>query len=130
MRHTFHKSIALALLCAGTFIFAAQAARHEPYDRSRIYWDMSTRVDAMGWGGNYGRMVQLLDGRLMIVGRYGGGLSYTVSHDYGASWSTPSMIVRNPSGYDYGSPDFSPLADGTILVGGNTRSPTVPFLWG
>ena len=121
MRHTFHKSIALALLCAGTFIFAAQAARHEPYDRSRIYWDMSTRVDAMGWGGNYGRMVQLLDGRLMIVGRYGGGLSYTVSHDYGASWSTPSMIVRNPSGYDYGSPDFTQLADGTILVGLNPR---------
>ncbi len=121
MRQTFHKIIATTFVFVSASTLAAQAARHEPYDRSRIYWDMSTRVDAMGWGGNYGRMVQLLDGRLMIVGRYGGGLSYTISKDYGASWSTPSMIARNPAGFDYGSPDFTQLADGTLLVGLNPR---------
>lgn len=107
-------------------VLTAVAAKHAPYDRSRIYWDLTTRVDAMGWGGNYGRMVQLLDGRLMIVGGYGGGLAYTLSEDYGATWSTPEMIVRHPAGYHYGSPDFTQLADGTILVGLNPR-PSEPY---
>lgn len=117
-------------LCAAALFLSAaaalQAARHEPYDRSRIYWDPYTRVDAIGWGGNYGRMVQLLDGRLMIVARYNGGLCYTVSSDYGAHWGEPVMIVRNPAGFDYGSPDFTQLADGTILVGLNPR-PNEPY---
>lgn len=106
--------------------FTLQAAAHEPFDRSRIYWDMSTQVDAMPWGGNYGRMVQLLDGRLMIVGSYGGGLSYTISTDYGATWSPPTLIIRHPAGFHYGSPDFTQLADGTLLVGLNPR-PSEPY---
>ncbi|MBD5225109.1 MAG: hypothetical protein HDS68_03960 [Bacteroidales bacterium] len=118
--------MAAASVVAVLSLLPAMAARHEPYDRSRIYWDMSTRVDAMSWGGNYGRMVQLLDGRLMVVGAYGDGLAYTLSSDYGASWSTPEMIVRHPSGYVYGSPDFTQLADGTILVGLNPR-PNEPY---
>lgn len=102
------------------------ATSHAPYDRSRIYWDMSTRVDAMPWGGNYGRMVQLLDGRLMIVGSYGGGLAYTISSNYGTTWTAPTMIIKNPAGYIYGSPDFTQLADGTLLVGLNPR-PDAPY---
>lgn len=126
MSHVFNKIMIPAMFCVAASAFVSQAAKHEPYDRSRIYWDMSTRVDAMGWGGNYGRMVQLLDGRLMIVGRYGGGLSYTVSEDYGATWANPTLIVGNPSGFDYGSPDFTQLADGTLLVGLNPR-PYEPY---
>ena len=68
MSQVFNKIMIPAMFCVAASAFVSQAAKHEPYDRSRIYWDMSTRVDAMGWGGNYGRMVQLLDGRLMIVG--------------------------------------------------------------
>ncbi len=126
MSRTFNKILFPAILCSAASAFVCQAARHEPYDRSRIYWDMSTRVDAMGWGGNYGRMVQLLDGRLMIVGRYGGGLSYTVSDDYGATWANPTLIAGHPPGFDYGSPDFTQLADGTLLVGLNPR-PNEPY---
>ena len=118
----FLSIISLALLTG----VAAQAVYHEPYDRSRIYWDPNTRVDAMPWGGNYGRMVQLIDGRLMIVGRYGGGLCYTISTDYGAHWTEPKKIVNKPSGFDYGSPDFTQLSDGTLLVGLNPR-PNEPY---
>lgn len=114
---------AAMLLCATS---VAQAAWHEPYDRSRIYWDTTTRVDAMSWGGNYGRMVQLIDGRLMIVGAYAGGLCYTLSSDYGSTWSTPVKIVDYPEGFIYGSPDFTQLADGTLLVGLNPR-PYEPY---
>lgn len=116
---------AAACLTALTSV-SALAERHAPYDRSRIYWDMTTRVDAMPWGGNYGRMVQLLDGRLMIVGSYGGGLAYTISENYGATWTAPTMIIHNPAGFVYGSPDFTQLADGTLLVGLNPR-PDKPY---
>ena len=120
------KKIFLAAIAAITTSFTIQAVYHEPYERSRIYWDQSTRVDAMGWSGNYGRMVQLLDGRLMIVGRYRPGLAYTISTDYGKTWSNPTNIVSHPSGFEYGSPDFTQLADGTILVGLNPR-PREPY---
>lgn len=125
MRNEIIRIAAAAAVVAGVWQ-GTEAARHAPYDRSRIYWDMSTRVDAMGWSGNYGRMVQLLDGRLMIVGRYSNGLHYTLSSDYGATWSSPQLIMHHPEGFFLGSPDFTQLADGTILVGLNPR-PSEPY---
>ncbi len=124
--HNLNRFMAAAIIGAGASLFVAQAARHEPYDRSRIYWDQSTRCLPLPNSGSYGRMIQLQDGRLMVMGGYAGGVAYTFSSDYGKTWTSPQLAIRNPEGFGYGSPDFTQLADGTLLLGLNPR-PTEPY---
>ena len=126
MSKIINRFVAAAVIGAGAFAFVTQAARHEPYDRSRIYWDQSTRCLPLPNSGGYGRMIQLQDGRLMVMGGYAGGVAFTFSSDYGKTWTPPELAIRNPEGFGYGSPDFTQLADGTLLLGLNPR-PTEPY---
>ena len=126
MSRIISRLIVASVVMAGAVQFVARADRHEPYDRSRIYWDQSTRCLPLPNSGGYGRMIQLQDGRLMVMGGYAGGVAYTFSSDYGKTWTTPELAIRNPEGFGYGSPDFTQLADGTLLLGLNPR-PTEPY---
>ncbi len=115
---------AMVLACA---CLTAQAVRHEPFDRSRIYWDMSTRCVPIGSPSGYGRMIQLQDGRLMMTGgAWSRGVECTFSKDYGKTWSAPEIIIRNTSEWEMCNPDIIQLADGTLLLGINPR-PVQPY---
>lgn len=105
---------------------AVSARKMEPYQGSRIYWDISTQKPVFP-SGNYGRMIQLRDGRLMAVcERHGGGVLVTYSSDEGGTWTSPQLIQSNPSKVPLCVPDLIQLADGSILVGYNPR-PSAPY---
>lgn len=105
---------------------AVSARKMEPYQGSRIYWDISTQKPVFP-SGNYGRMIQLRDGRLMAVcERHGGGVLVTYSSDEGSTWTSPQLIQSNPSKVPLCVPDLIQLADGSILVGYNPR-PSSPY---
>ena len=109
---------------AGTLTVSAR--KMEPYEGSRIYWDISTQKPVFP-SGNYGRMIQLRDGRLMAVcEKHGGGVLVTYSSDEGATWTSPQLIQSNPSKVPLCVPDLIQLADGSILVGYNPR-PSAPY---
>ena len=93
MSKIINRFVAAAVIGAGAFAFVTQAARHEPYDRSRIYWDQSTRCLPLPNSGGYGRMIQLQDGRLMVMGGYAGGVAFTFSSDYGKTWTPDRKSV-------------------------------------
>jgi len=108
-------------------MFTASALRHEPFDRSRIYWDMSTRCVPLSPPSGYGRMIQLQDGRLMMTGgAWSRGVECTFSTDYGKTWSTPQLIIGNTPQWEMCNPDIIQLEDGTLLLGINPR-PSQPY---
>lgn len=106
-------------------IFFATGRQHTPYEGSRIYWDVSSQKVIFP-SGNYARMTQLADGRLMAVAEAGGGISVCYSTDDGETWSPPELIIRNADRLPYAVPDLIQLTDGTILVGFNPR-PSTPY---
>lgn len=114
---------ALMMLCATSFNISAKY--HEPYDGSRIFWDINSRKTLFS-AGNYARIIQLQDGRLMAAAESGGGISVCYSNDVGDNWSTPERIIQNAAGVPYAVPDLIQLSDGTILVGFNPR-PSAPY---
>lgn len=110
-----------ALLTAGS----SWAERREPYSGSRIFWDTSSEVTVFD-SGNYARMIELQDGRLLAVSEGGGGIQVSYSTNKGRSWSSPERIVASPSQVFYAVPDVIQLADGTIIIGFNPR-PQEPY---
>lgn len=116
-----HIILTLALVVS----FSATAQRTAPYKGSRIFWDMSSQVTVFP-SGNYARMIQLQDGRLMAVAESLGGISVTFSSDMGSTWIPPKRIAVPPSKVFYAVPDAIQLTDGTILVGFNPR-PQSPY---
>lgn len=101
------------------------AERHEPYTGSRIFWDLSSEVTVFD-SGNYARMIELQDGRLLAVSEGGGGIQVSYSQNKGKSWSSPERIVASPSKISYAVPDVIQLTDGTIIIGFNPR-PQEPY---
>ena len=96
----------------------------EPYSASRILWDMSSK-EQIFTAGNYSRVIQLQDGRLLAVAEKGNGIAAAFSSDYGSSWSGETIIAPNAN-IPYAVPDVIQLKDGTIIVGFNPR-PSSPY---
>ena len=102
-----------------------RSERVTPYSGSRIFWDMNSQVTVFN-SGNYARMIELQDGRLLAVAEAGGGISIAISENKGKNWSDPKRIVANPGQIFLAVPDVIQLKDGTIVVGYNPR-PTEPY---
>ncbi len=115
----------LVILSLAAMAPTARAVWHEPYDGSRIYWDLSSQ-SVLFPSGNYARIIQLQDGRLMAAAEAGGGISVCYSENVGQTWSTPELIQRSASLVPYAVPDLVQLSDGTIVVGFNPR-PSAPY---
>ncbi len=103
---------------------SVQAAWHEPYLRSRIFWDNATRKTVFQSGG-YPRLIQLADGRLMAAVE-NSGINIAFSTDKGSTWSDPIKIVTNTNNIPNCVPDLVQLTDGTIIVAYNPR-PSTPY---
>ncbi|WP_455587792.1 sugar-binding protein [Bacteroides sp.] len=99
--------------------------RVTPYQGSRLFWDMNSQTTVFN-SGNYSRMIELQDGRLLAVAEALGGIAVTFSSDKGTTWSTPQRIASPPAKVFYAVPDVIQLTDGTILVGINPR-PAAPY---
>lgn len=118
-----HIQIIIALLLSVSLYSFGQ--RVTPYQGSRLFWDMNSQKTVFT-SGNYSRMIELRDGRLLAVAEALGGISITFSSNKGDTWSTPRLIASPPAKIFYAVPDVIQLADGTILVGINPR-PTSPY---
>lgn len=130
MMKRFERNIIVGMLTVAAAISSpcvSEAARHAPFERSRIYWDMTTRCVPLLPPSGYGRMIQLQDGRLMMTGgAWSRGVECTFSSDYGKTWTTPEVILRNSDKWEMCNPDMIQLADGTLLMGINQR-PVPPY---
>ena len=103
---------------------AIQAKRVEPFQGSRIFWDTSSEATIFSTG-NYGRLIQLQDGRLMATAE-ASGIVIATSSNLGKTWSDPKKIVPYDSSNLMAVPDIIQLSDGTIIVGYNPR-PNAPY---
>ena len=114
---------AIAILASASSV---QAVYHEPFERSRVYWDASTRRTPLPAWSAYGRLIELNDGRLVMMGATNGGIHAVFSSDFGDTWTSPRLVVTNPKGYGLANPDFYQMSDGTFLLGVNPR-PNTPY---
>ena len=119
MKKTFLTLLFSAIL--PTMFSPADAA---PYQGSRIFWDLTSKKNVFP-NGNYGRIIELQDGRLMATCE-SGGILIAFSDDKGASWSQPTRIVNNVNNVPNCVPDLIQLRDGTIIVAYNPR-PAKPY---
>lgn len=110
------------LFLSSAFSFSQQVT---PYKGSRIFWDFDSQKTAI-LGGNYARMIELQDGRLLMVAETLGGIGISFSSNQGSVWSTPILIASPPDNVSYAVPDVIQLTNGTILVGFNPR-PKSPY---
>ena len=99
-------------------------AAKEPYQGSRIFWDVATETTVFD-GAIYSRMIELHDGSLMACAE-SGGIVIARSYDKGATWSAPVKIAFQPDRVGLCVPDIAQLSDGTIIVGYNPR-PSTPW---
>ena len=113
----------LCLLVVATTLMAQQ--RVEPYTGSRIFWDINSERTIFA-AGNYARMIQLQDGRLMAVAQSSGAIRVATSNDLGDTWSARAIVAQSPTSIANAVPDVYQLKDGTILVGYNPR-PNQPY---
>lgn len=116
------KRLIFTTLCATSLV--ALAEKTEPYQGSRIFWDLNSKTTIFS-SGTYSRMIELQDGRLLAVAE-GGGIKICFSRTKGSSWGDVSTIVSNPNLVNYAVPDLIQLSDGTILIGFNPR-PSEPY---
>lgn len=68
-----------------------RSERVAPYSGSRIFWDMNSQVTVFN-SGNYARMIELQDGRLLAVAEAGGGISIAISENKGKIGVIPSVL--------------------------------------
>lgn len=123
MKNFLSKIIIFAVAAASFLPLAAR--QHEPYNGSRIYWDISSKK-MLFTSGTYARIIELNDGRLLAVAESGGGISIAWSENRGESWSPAERIVQNASQLPYAVPDVIQLKNGDIVVGFNPR-PSQPY---
>jgi len=119
MKKTFLTLLFSALLPT---MFSLVAAA--PYQGSRIFWDLTSRTRVFP-NGNYARIIELQDGRLMATCE-SGGILIAFSSDQGKTWSDPIRIVSNANNVPNCVPDLIQLRDGTIIVAYNPR-PAKPY---
>ncbi len=118
------KRIFTLLLAVVALALGMQAKQMEPYEGSRIFWDTTTEQELFPAHGNYARIIQLADGRIMVAAEAGGGISVRYSSDYGRSWTSSHLIAPSANMLPYAVPDLAQLSDGTIIVGFNPRPST------
>ncbi|MGN0231117.1 MAG: hypothetical protein ACI4A8_02770, partial [Muribaculaceae bacterium] len=80
--------IALAIIATSGII----AATFEPYNRSRLFWDISSRVLTIS-GGGYGRVYELQNGRMVSVASTSG-YSMSFSDDKGKTWYDSKVLFK------------------------------------
>jgi hypothetical protein len=107
------------------FCFSAFGQRVRAYKGSRIFWDISSKTTVIN-GGNYARMIQLQDGRLLAVAEAQGGICVAYSNNNGTNWGSAQRIIASATGFSFAVPDVIQLTDGTIVVGYNPR-PRSPY---
>jgi len=117
-----HIQLLLFLLLIATITFGQ---RKRPYTGSRIFWDKGSYTEVFR-PGNYARMIQLQDGRLMAVAEALGGTSISFSNNMGSTWEPPRKIASPPEKVAYANAEVIQLEDGTLLVGINAR-PRTPY---
>ena len=83
--------IRLPILLTIIFVYVCttRAATKEPYDFSRLLWDVNSQT-VLFESGNYSRIIELQDGRLMAVAEtYGSpsGVRVSFSPNFGSSWT-------------------------------------------
>ena len=81
--------IRLPILLTIIFVYVctSKAATKEPYDFSRLLWDVNSQT-VLFESGNYSRIIELQDGRLMAVAEtYGSpsGVRVSFSPNFGSS---------------------------------------------
>lgn len=108
------KRLFTILLAAATFA-SLEAARHEPYSSSRLFWDMGSRKTLFS-NALYARMIELQDGRLMAVTNISDNIVVSYSSTWGSNWSTPQVIATHPSMQHLFDAEVVQLRDGTIIV--------------
>jgi hypothetical protein len=113
----------LLMLAEGGIGMAAK--EHEPYAGTRIYWDV-TSERTMFYGGYYGRIRQLNDGRLMLIASGTNGIVVSYSADKGSTWTEEATLVSNGDQLPITAPDLIQLSNGTIIVAYNPR-PSTPY---
>ncbi len=110
------------------FVFSIQCFagyRASSDSRSRIFWDACS-LTTVFHKGNYSRIIQLDDGRLLAAAEAENGISISYSMDNGSTWSAPECIAMPPENVFYAVPDLIQLSDGTIIIGFNPR-PLFPY---
>lgn len=112
-------SLFIVLVC-----LSSCSERIEPYKGSRIFWDIDSKVTVFEKG-NYARMIELQDGRLLCAAE-SDGICISFSSDKGRTWSEPKCIVETPEKIFLAVPDLIQLKDGSILLGYNPR-PREPY---
>lgn len=118
------KKTLFSFLLATLLPQAFTPAHATPYQGSRIFWDLTSRRQVFP-NGNYARIIQLKDGRLLATCE-NNGIVIAFSSDKGATWSTPTRIVENTNNIPNCVPDLIQLADGTIIIAYNPR-PSKPY---
>ena len=103
---------------------SGQSRQRSPYKGSRVFWGLSSQKEIFP-SGNYARIIQLQDKRLMAVCE-SGGIMASYSSNGGNTWSAPEKIVQSAPDLPAAVPDLIQLSDGTILVGYNPR-PSKPY---
>jgi hypothetical protein len=121
MKSRKYLSIMLSVIASLFVAFPSMGEETTPYQGSRIFWDLDS-YKLIFPNGNYGRVMQLQDGRLFAINS---AMQGAFSSNLGSSWSI-FTIQPWPDNYQFGVPDMIQLSDGTILVGINQ----VPLTWG
>ncbi len=98
------------------------AKRMDPYDGSRIFWDMRSQQTLFndGW---YSRMIQLQDGRLLAASESCWNVIISYSDDMGETWSPQETVFLPPAGLRYFDVDLCQLSDGKIIITYNIGFP-------
>ncbi|HOK35865.1 MAG TPA: sugar-binding protein [Paludibacteraceae bacterium] len=119
------KKISIIIIIAIAFTISSFTQELTPYQGSRIFWDINSQTTVFQ-PGNYARMIELQDGRLLAVAEALGGISITFSSNKGNTWTSPRLITSPPNKVFYAVPDVIQLSDGIILIGFNPR-PHAPY---
>lgn len=95
-----------------------------------IQWDASSlmQIDAQGENNNtqniyysYPRMIELQDGRLLIVFENNGNIYASYSNDKGNSWSSKQIIAEKRNNINATVPELIQLKTGELLIAYNLR---------
>jgi hypothetical protein len=109
------KKLYAALMLMTIFTISISAKRVEPYNSSRLFWDMTTR-QTIFTNGLYARAIQLQDSRLMAVCSIGRNIAINISNDSGHTWEGQNDVFFAPDNYFYYDAEICQLKDGTIIV--------------
>ncbi|WP_184545500.1 sialidase family protein [Mucilaginibacter sp. FT3.2] len=86
-----------------------------------IVWEQSSLKQVSIGGGNYARIIQLHNGKLMCVYESDEGIESIISTDLGKTWLTPVKIASSVTGVNMAVPDILELQDNSLLASYNPR---------